>query len=55
MVADRQRTLVDLTGAIGRIDDPDILTQLAGAGPIATMAPSISLASALVGAEVVSL
>jgi hypothetical protein len=31
MVADRQRQLVDLTGAI---DDPDILAQLAGAAPI---------------------
>jgi len=34
MVADRQRQLVDLTGTIDRIDDPDILAQLAGAGPI---------------------
>ena len=34
MVADRQRQLVDLTGAIDRIDDPDILAQLAGAAPI---------------------
>jgi hypothetical protein len=32
-----------------------ILAQLAGAGPIATMAASISLASAMVGAEIVSL
>jgi hypothetical protein len=32
---------------------PDILAQLAGAGPIATMAASFSLASAMVGAEIV--
>jgi hypothetical protein len=34
MVADHQRQLVELTGAIDRIDDPDILAQLAGAAPI---------------------
>jgi hypothetical protein len=48
MLADHQRQLAELTGAIDRIDDPDILAQLAGAAPI-------GLASALVGAEVVSL
>jgi hypothetical protein len=43
MVADRQRQLVDLTGAIDRIDDdPDIFAQLAEPGRIATMAGSIS-------------
>jgi hypothetical protein len=55
MVADRQRQLVDLTGAIDRIDGPDILAQLAGAEPTATMAASISLMSAMVSAEIVSL
>jgi hypothetical protein len=34
MVADRQRQLVDCPGAIDRIDNPDILAQLAGAAPI---------------------
>jgi hypothetical protein len=32
MVADRQRQLVDLTGAIGRIQHPDILADLPGVG-----------------------
>ena len=32
MVADRQPLLVDLTGAIGRIQHPDILADLTGVG-----------------------
>jgi hypothetical protein len=53
MVADRQRQLVELTGAINRT----ILISHSARRRrrSATMAASISLASALVGAEIVSL
>jgi hypothetical protein len=54
MVADRQRQLEELTGAIDRIDHPDILAQLAGAGPIGHDSGIDLPRVAMVGAEIVS-